>query len=225
MIEPYSDRAGYTGVNVTDMERIREIARISMEHGYQVAVHAIGDRANRETLDLFAALFDSAGVDGDTLRWRVEHAQHLRPEDIPRFGEMGVVASMQAMHACSDAPYNYKRLGAERVRFPGLANHPGHELARRQQERFGGLLAFDLPGGRDDAFRFINALKIPSITANLGDTKTTVTHPASTTHARVSDAERAAGGITEGLVRISAGLESAADLEADLGQALQVVRG
>ena len=116
MIEPYSDRAGYTGVNVTDMERIREIARISMEHGYQVAVHAIGDRANRETLDLFAALFDSAGVDGDTLRWRVEHAQHLRPEDIPRFGEMGVVASMQAMHGCSDAPYVVQRLGRERAR-------------------------------------------------------------------------------------------------------------
>ncbi len=116
MIEPYADRAGYTGVNVTDMERIREIARISMENGYQVAVHAIGDRANRETLDLFAALFDSAGVDGDTMRWRVEHAQHLRPEDIPRFGEMGVIASMQAMHACSDAPYVVQRLGRERAR-------------------------------------------------------------------------------------------------------------
>ncbi len=116
MIEPYADRAGYTGVNVTDLERIREIARISMEHGFQVAVHAIGDRANRETLDMFAALFDSAGVDGDTLRWRVEHAQHLRPEDIPRFGEMGVVASMQAMHACSDAPYVVQRLGRERAR-------------------------------------------------------------------------------------------------------------
>ena len=116
MIEPYADRAGYTGVNVTDMERIREIARISMENGYQVAVHAIGDRANRETLDLFASMFDSAGVDGDTMRWRVEHAQHLRPEDIPRFGEMGVIASMQAMHACSDAPYVVQRLGRERAR-------------------------------------------------------------------------------------------------------------
>jgi len=112
------------------------------------------------------------------------------------------------------------RLGAGRVRFPGLASHPGHDLAGSQQQRFGGLLAFDLPGGREDAFRFVNALRIPSITANLGDTKTTVTHPASTTHARVSEAERQAGGITEGLVRISAGLESADDLVADLDQAL-----
>lgn len=116
MIEPYADRAGYTGVSVTDMERIREIALVSMEHGFQVAVHAIGDRANRETLDLFASIFDSAGVDGDTLRWRVEHAQHLRPEDIPRFAELGVIASMQAMHACSDAPYVVQRLGRERAR-------------------------------------------------------------------------------------------------------------
>ena len=111
------------------------------------------------------------------------------------------------------------RLGEERVRFPGLSSHPGHELARRQQSRFGGLVAFDL-GDRDSAFRFINALTIPTITANLGDAKTTVTHPASTTHARVTEAERAAGGVTEGLVRISAGLESAEDLVADLDQAL-----
>ncbi|MFA9460804.1 O-succinylhomoserine sulfhydrylase [Thiohalorhabdus methylotrophus] len=118
------------------------------------------------------------------------------------------------------AAYLAERLGAERVRYPGLSNHPGHALAKRQQSRFGGLLAFELPAGREDAFRFVNALKIPSITANLGDTKTTVTHPASTTHSRVSEAERQAGGVTEGLVRISVGLESAEDLKADLEQAL-----
>jgi predicted amidohydrolase YtcJ len=116
MLEPYADRPGNTGLNVTSMERIREIARIALEEGYQVAVHAIGDRANRETLDLYASLWDSAGVDGDTLRWRIEHAQHLHPDDVPRFGEMGVIASMQAIHACSDAPYNLQRLGERRVR-------------------------------------------------------------------------------------------------------------
>ena len=115
-----------------------------------------------------------------------------------------------------------ERIGAERVRFPGLANHPGHELAKRQQRRYGGILAFDLGADRTAAFRFINALQIPSITANLGDAKTTVTHPASTTHARVSAAEREAGGITEGLVRISVGLENADDLTADIDQALAV---
>lgn len=115
------------------------------------------------------------------------------------------------------------RLGPERVRFPGLPSHPRFELAKRQQARFGGLLAFELPGDRDTAFAFINALAIPTITANLGDTKSTVTHPASTTHARVSQAERDAGGVTEGLVRISAGLEAVEDIVADIDQALATV--
>lgn len=115
MLEPYDDEAGETGINVTPMERVREIAEIAMEEDYQLAVHAIGDRANRETLDLYTDLFDASGVDGASLRWRIEHAQHLHPDDISRFANEGVIASMQAIHACSDAPYNYQRLGAERV--------------------------------------------------------------------------------------------------------------
>ncbi len=115
------------------------------------------------------------------------------------------------------------RLGPDQVRFPGLPNHPRFELAKRQQSRFGGLLAFDLPRGREAAFAFINALAIPTITANLGDAKSTVTHPASTTHARVSQAERDAGGVTEGLVRISAGLEDVEDLVADVDRALAAI--
>ena len=116
MLEPYNDAPNDTGINVTSMDRVREIAEIALEEDFQLAVHAIGDRANRESLDLFASLFEARDVEGDTLRWRIEHAQHLHPDDIPRFANLGVIASMQAMHACSDAPYNYKRLGAERVR-------------------------------------------------------------------------------------------------------------
>lgn len=115
MLEPYSDATDDTGINVTSMERIREIAEIGLEEDYQIAVHAIGDRANRETLNLFEDLFQSSDVEGEDLRWRIEHAQHLHPDDISRFSELGVIASMQAIHACSDAPYNYERLGAERV--------------------------------------------------------------------------------------------------------------
>jgi predicted amidohydrolase YtcJ len=115
MLEPYADAPDDTGINVTSMERIREIAEIGLEEDYQIAVHAIGDRANRETLDLYESLFETADVDGESLRWRIEHAQHLHPDDIPRFADLGVIASMQAIHACSDAPYNYQRLGAERV--------------------------------------------------------------------------------------------------------------
>jgi len=115
MLEPYADAPDDTGINVTSMDRIREIAEIGLEEDYQIAVHAIGDRANRETLDLYTSLFETAGVDGEALRWRIEHAQHLHPDDISRVADLGVVASMQAIHACSDAPYNYQRLGAERV--------------------------------------------------------------------------------------------------------------
>ncbi|WP_208425376.1 MULTISPECIES: amidohydrolase [Salinibacter] len=115
MLEPYDDAPTDTGINVTPMERVRDIAEIALEEDYQIAVHAIGDRANRESLDLFASLFDQEGVEGEALRWRIEHAQHLHPDDVPRFADLGVIASMQAIHACSDAPYNYQRLGAQRV--------------------------------------------------------------------------------------------------------------
>jgi hypothetical protein len=85
-----------------------------MQHGYQLCVHAIGDRANRETLDIFEAAF-KANPDKKDLRWRVEHAQHLHPSDIPRFGRLGVIASMEGIHCTSDAPYVPARLGAKRA--------------------------------------------------------------------------------------------------------------
>ncbi len=116
MLEPYDDDPSNTGLNVTSMPRIKEIAEIGMAHGFQISVHAIGDRANRETLDLYQALFAAHHVKGDTLRWRIEHAQHLSPADIPRFGQLGVVASMQGIHACSDAPYVIPRLGVQRAK-------------------------------------------------------------------------------------------------------------
>lgn len=115
MLEPYSDDASSTGLNVTKMDRIKEISEIGLRNGYQIAVHAIGDRANRETLDVFQQVFEEQGVDGDTLRWRDEHSQHLNPQDIPRFAELGVIASMQGIHACSDAPYVTPRLGEKRA--------------------------------------------------------------------------------------------------------------
>lgn len=105
----------------------------------------------------------------------------------------------------------------ERVYYPGLASHPQHDLARRQQpDGFGGILAFDVKGGRDAAWHVIDATRMLSITANLGDTRTTVVHPASTTHSRISAEERARAGIGDGLVRISAGLENVEDIIADL---------
>jgi predicted amidohydrolase YtcJ len=114
LLEPYSDKAGDTGHNTTPVEEIREAAKLALQHGYQMCVHAIGDRANRETLDIFEEAFKAA-PDRKDLRWRVEHAQHLHPSDIPRFGRLGVIASMQGVHCTSDAPYVTARLGARRA--------------------------------------------------------------------------------------------------------------
>jgi O-succinylhomoserine sulfhydrylase len=107
----------------------------------------------------------------------------------------------------------------ERVYYPGLASHPQHDLAARQQPGgYGGIVSFDVAGGRAGAFRLIDATQMLSITGNLGDTRTTIVHPASTTHARLSPAERAEAGIGEGLIRMSVGLENSEDIMADLAQ-------
>ncbi len=110
--------------------------------------------------------------------------------------------------------------GVTRVYYPGLASHPQHHLVGSQQRTGGGILSFDLAGGRDAAWRLIDATRMISITANLGDTKTTITHPATTTHGRISPEERAAAGIGEGLVRVAVGLEKLDDIQADLARGL-----
>lgn len=104
----------------------------------------------------------------------------------------------------------------ERVLYPGLASHPQHALAMRQQKTGGGIVSFELKGGKAAAWKVINATRLLSITANLGDTKTTITHPASTTHGRLSPEQRAAAGINDGLIRIAVGLESVEDIKLDL---------
>jgi predicted amidohydrolase YtcJ len=114
LLEPYSDKPDDTGRNTTPVAEIRETAKLAMQHGYQLCVHAIGDRANRETLNIFEEAF-RANADKKDLRWRIEHAQHLHPDDIPRFGKLGVIASMQGVHCTSDAPYVHARLGAKRA--------------------------------------------------------------------------------------------------------------
>jgi len=108
-----------------------------------------------------------------------------------------------------------------RVWYPGLPSHPQHKLAMAQQKTGGGIVAFELKGGKDAAWKLIDATRMLSITANLGDTKTTITHPASTTHSRMTLEQRDAAGISDGLVRIAVGLESMADIQADLKRGLE----
>jgi O-succinylhomoserine sulfhydrylase len=109
----------------------------------------------------------------------------------------------------------------ERVYYPGLPSHPQYDLAQRQQKAPGAVVSFDVKGGREAAWRVVDETRLLSITANLGDTKTTITHPASTTHGRNTPAQRAAAGIGDGLVRVSVGLESVEDIKADLARGLK----
>ena len=113
------------------------------------------------------------------------------------------------------------RKGVARVLYPGLESHPQHALARKQMSDFGGVVTIDLAGGKERAFRFLNALSLIDISNNLGDAKSLATHPATTTHQRLSPAERAGLGITDGVVRISVGLEDPEDIKEDIEAALE----
>lgn len=110
-----------------------------------------------------------------------------------------------------------------RVFYPGLPSHPQHELAMRQQKSGGAIVAFEVRGEREEAWKVVDACRLLSITANLGDTKTTLTHPASTTHGRISPEARSAAGIEEGLLRIAVGLEAVEDLQDDLERGLSAL--
>ncbi len=113
LLEPYNDLPESSGLP-RDIEGIYETAQLAIEHGFQLGVHAIGDRGNRVVLDIYEETFQE-NPDQEDIRWRIEHAQHLHPEDIPRFGELGVIASMQGIHATSDGPWVEPRLGEERA--------------------------------------------------------------------------------------------------------------
>jgi predicted amidohydrolase YtcJ len=116
LLEPYADSPNSSGLNTEDPADIRKTAELAIQHGYQLCVHAIGDRANRETLNIFEDTFKAhPEKPGNDLRWRVEHAQHLNAADIPRFGALGVIAAMQGVHCTSDAPYVLLRLGPKRA--------------------------------------------------------------------------------------------------------------
>jgi predicted amidohydrolase YtcJ len=115
LLEPYSDKADSTGLATTPVEQMRAAAQVAYDAGYQVCIHAIGDRANREVLNIYEEAFKKNNRNGRDLRWRIEHAQHISGADIPRFGQLGVIASMQGVHCTSDAPWVPPRLGAKRA--------------------------------------------------------------------------------------------------------------
>jgi predicted amidohydrolase YtcJ len=114
LLKPYSDLPSSSGLNVDPPESIQSTARLAIQNDFQLCVHAIGDRANREVLDIYETVFRENPGKKD-LRWRIEHAQHISSADIPRFAKLGVLASMQPVHAVSDGPWVIKRLGKDRA--------------------------------------------------------------------------------------------------------------
>ena len=133
---------------------------------------------------------------------------------------LGLRMEAQSAKALELARWLESQPAVERVYYPGLPSHPQYELARRQQKAGGAIVSFDVPGGREAAWRVVDSTRLLSITANLGDTRSTITHPASTTHGRITAEARAAAGIGEGLLRIAVGLEAVSDLQADLAHGL-----
>ncbi len=115
MLLPYMDKPDSSGLNTTQVDAVRTMAQVAIDSGYQLCLHAIGDRANREVLNVYEEAFKKNNINGKDVRWRVEHAQHIHRDDIPRFGKLGVIAAMQGIHATSDAPYVLARLGPERA--------------------------------------------------------------------------------------------------------------
>lgn len=120
MLEPYNDLPTSRGLQTLPIETLTQTCALAIEHDFQMCVHAIGDRANREVLDVFESTFNRHPEKSD-LRWRIEHAQHLHPTDIPRFAQLGVIASMQTVHATSDGPFVVTRLGKQRSRLGAYA--------------------------------------------------------------------------------------------------------
>ncbi len=121
LLAPYNDLPGSIGNNTVSLASLEQTAELALQHNYQLCVHAIGDRANREVLDLFERLFAKHKINGADLRWRIEHAQHIDPADIPRFRQLGVIASMQGNHATSDGPFVVARLGERRTKLGAYA--------------------------------------------------------------------------------------------------------
>jgi len=116
MVDPYTDRPETSGFNTTPLDEIYEAGELALQHNLQMAIHAIGDRGNREAMDMYEELWENHGIEGTDLRWRIEHAQNLQPDDIPRLSQLGLIASMQGVHATSDGPWVPQRIGEERSR-------------------------------------------------------------------------------------------------------------
>ena len=127
LLEPYEDLPGTSGLALEPVESFEWAAEVAAKNGFQVNTHAIGTRANREVLDAYERVWKRYDLAGGGLRWRIEHAQHIHPQDVPRFGQLGVIAAVQGVHCTSDGPWIPRRLGDERAR---VTSYPWRDLLR-----------------------------------------------------------------------------------------------
>ncbi|WP_407280025.1 O-succinylhomoserine sulfhydrylase [Aromatoleum evansii] len=195
-----------------------------LELGADVVVHSATKYLDGQGRVLGGAVVGSKVIVDDVLKFLRTAGPSISPFNawviLKGLETLRIRMEAQSATALELARWLEQQAGVERVYYPGLVSHPQHDLAMRQQKSGGAIVSFEVAGGREGAWRVVDSTRLMSITANLGDTKTTITHPASTTHGRITAEARAAAGITEGLLRVAVGLESVEDLRADLARGL-----
>lgn len=200
-----------------------------LDLGADVVVHSATKYLDGQGRVLGGAVAGSRGVVDEVLKFLRTAGPSLSPFNawviLKGLETLRIRMEAQSATALGLATWLEQQRGVRRVFYPGLPSHPQHALAMRQQRSGGAIVSFEVDGGREKAWEVVDATRLISITANLGDTKSTITHPASTTHGRITAEVRAAAGIGEGLLRIAVGLESLEDLKRDLARGLGSVQG
>ena len=195
-----------------------------LELGADVVVHSATKYLDGQGRVLGGAVAGSKAVADEVLKFLRTAGPTLSPFNawviLKGLETLRVRMEAQSASALELARWLEAQPGVARVHYPGLASHPQHALAMRQQKTGGAILSFEVEGGREAAWKVVDSTRLISITANLGDTKSTITHPATTTHGRITPEARATAGIGEGLLRIAVGLEDVEDLKEDLARGL-----
>lgn len=195
-----------------------------LQFGADVVVHSATKYLDGQGRVLGGAVVGSKAIVGEVFKFLRTAGPCISPFNawviLKGLETLRVRMEAQSASALQLANWLEQQPGVTRVHYPGLASHPQHALAMRQQRTGGAIVSFEVEGGRERAWRVVDSTRLISITANLGDTRTTITHPASTTHGRISPEARAAAGISEGLLRLAVGLEDVRDLQEDLARGL-----